>query len=231
MPLDSDEAYELKSFEAKMLFHEGKKHQAESLFSELIDSGYNDSGVHYLYGLMLTEKQDRSAAEAHLRKATEIDPEYPLYWFRLAETRFLLGEDPAQALERAFGLDPEDPWINNLRGQVLMKEKRYAEALPCFEKALAAQAGATSIYGNYAECLMRLDRGEEALQSLEVGIQRIAGSADEQSKDEPASLHNQRGNCLVELQRCAEAIGDYEKALDLVPGNRDYMQNLSLIHI
>lgn len=225
VPPDSDEAYELKSFEAKMLFHEGKKHQAESLFSELIDSGYNDSGVHYLYGLMLSEKQDRAAAEVHLRKATEIDSDYPLYWFRLAENRFLLGEDPSQALDRACDLDPEDPWINNLRGQVLMKEQRYGEALPFFEKALTAEAGATSIYGNYAECLMRLDRGEEALRSLEAGIQRVAGSAEEESKERLASLHNQRGNSLVKLQRCAEAIGDYEKALELVPGNRDYMQN------
>jgi tetratricopeptide (TPR) repeat protein len=225
LPPDSDEAYELKSFEAKMLFHEGKKHQAENIFSEVIDSGYSDSGVHYLYGLMLAEKQDRAAAEVHLRKATEIDPDYPLYWFRLAENRFLLGEDPWQALDRAYALDPEDPWINNLKGQVLMGASRHAEALPCFEKALASEAGATSIHGNFAECLMRLGRGEEALQVLEAGTQRIEASSDEQSKEELASLHNQRGNCLVRLQRCTEAVGDYEKALELVPGNRDYMQN------
>lgn len=220
VPPDSDQAYELKSFEGKMLYHEGKKHQAENLFSEVIDSGYSDSGVHYLYGLMLIEKQDRTAAEVHLSKAAEIDPDYPLYWFRLAENRFLLGEDPWQALDRAYALDDGDPWINNLRGQVLLGEKRYGEALPFFQKAMESASKEASIYRNYADCLMRLERGEEALQLLAAGIERAEGS-----EEELASLHNQRGNCLVELGRCAAAVEDYEKALELVPHSRDYMQN------
>jgi tetratricopeptide (TPR) repeat protein len=225
VPPDSDQAYELKSFEAKMLFHEGKKHQAEALFSEVIGSGYSDSGIYYLNGLLLIGKQDRTAAEVHLTKAAEIDPDYPLYWFRLAENRFLLGEDPWQALERAYALKPEDPWINNLRGQVLLREKRYAEALPCFQKALESASEAASIYRNYAECLMRMERGEEALQLLATGIEKAEGTTADGSKEELASLHNQRGNCLVELRRYAAAIEDYEKALELVPDSRDYMQN------
>ncbi len=225
LPPDSDQAYELKSFEAKMLYHEGKKHQAESLFSELIDSGYADSGIHYLHALVLIEKQDRAAAEVHLAKATEIDPEYSLYWFRLAENRFLLGEDPWQALEKASSLDAEDPWINNLRGQVLLGEKRYVEALPFFQKAMESESEVASIYRNYAECLMRLERGEEALQLLAAGIEQTEGSTVDGSEEELASLYNQRGNYLVELRRFAEAIEDYEKALELVPESRDYRQN------
>jgi tetratricopeptide (TPR) repeat protein len=225
LPPDSDEAYELKSFEAKMLYHEGKKHQAENLFSQVIESGYTDSGIHYLYALMLIERQDRAAAEVHLKKATEIDPDYAPYWFRLAENRYLLGGDPWPALDSAYSLAPEDPWINNLRGQVLLGQKRFAEALPCFQKALACESGVAGIYRNCAECLMRLERSYEALQLLTTGIQQIEGLTDDGSKEELASLHNQRGNCLVELGRCAEAIGDYEKALELVPNSRDYMQN------
>jgi tetratricopeptide (TPR) repeat protein len=220
LPPDSDEAYELKSLEAKMLYHEGKKHQAENIFSEVIDSGYSDSGVHYLYSLMLIEKQDRRTAEFHLSKATEIEPEYALYWFRLAENRFLLGNDPWSALDRAYELGPEDPWINNLRGQVLLGEKRYADALSCFQRALESENKAPSIYRNHAECLMRLQRGEEALRLLTTGIKTT-----DEAEEELASLYNQRGNCLVELKRCAEAIADYEKALELAPDNRVYMQN------
>lgn len=226
VPPDSDHAYELKSFEGKMLFHEGKKHQAEDVFTEVIASGYSDSGVHYLLALILIEKQDRIAAAKHLVKATENDPDYSLFWFRLAENRFLLGEDPGEALEKAYSLDAQDPWINNLRGQVFLKEECYSDALPCFEKALESAPEQADIYRNGAECLMRLGRGQEALQLLSTGIDRASGT-----EEELASLYNQRGNCLVELKRCGEAIRDYEKALELVPDSRDYMQNCAACSI
>jgi tetratricopeptide (TPR) repeat protein len=220
VPPDSDYACRLKSIEAKMLFHEGKKNQAEALFAEVIDSGYNDSGVHYLQALVLIEKGERGKADEHLLRAAEIDPDYPLYWFRLAENRFLLGQDPWEALEKAYGLDGEDPWINNLRGQVLLREGRCSEALACFQKAARRAPGAADIYRNHAECLMRLHCGEEALQILAAGLEKAEG-ADQ----ELASLYNQRANCLVELGRCGAAILDYERALELAPENRDYMQN------
>jgi tetratricopeptide (TPR) repeat protein len=220
VPPDSDHAYELKSFEGKMFFHEGKKNQAESVFSEVIASGYSDSGVHYLYALLLIDKNERKKAEHHLAKAVEIDPAYPLYWFRLAENRFLLGEDPSEALQKAYDLDAGDPWINNLRGQVLLIEKRFAEALQCFQKAKGSAPDQADIYRNYAECLIKLDRGEEALQLLSEGIATVGGTSEEM-----ASLYNQRGNCQVELKRYPSAVLDYEKALELVPERRDYMQN------
>jgi tetratricopeptide (TPR) repeat protein len=203
-----------------MLFHEGKKNQAEILFSEIIASGYSDSGAHYLYALLLIDKNERKKAEFHLAKAAEIDPAYPLYWFRLAESRFLLGEDPGDALEKAYALDAEDPWINNLRGQVLLKEERFAEALQCFQKAKESAPEQADIYRNYAECLTKLDRGEEALQLLSEGIETVGGTAEEM-----ASLYNQRGNCQVELKRYSSAVLDYDKALELAPERRDYMQN------
>ncbi|UCF98104.1 MAG: tetratricopeptide repeat protein [Spirochaetaceae bacterium] len=220
VPPDSDQAYELKSFEGKMLYNEGKKHQAENLFAEVIGSGYSDSGVHYLLALTMIEKQERAAAEIHLAKATEIDPDYPLYWFRLAENRFLLGEDPWEALDKAYTLDAKDTWINNLRGQVLLKEERYPEALPCFQRALESAPESADIYRNCAECLLRLNRGEEALQLLTAGIEKADGT-----KEQLASMYNQRGNCLVELDRFGLAVVDYEKALKLIPDSRDYMQN------
>jgi tetratricopeptide (TPR) repeat protein len=220
VPPDSDNAYELKSFEGKMLFHEGKKNQAESVFSEVIASGYSDSGVHYLYALLLIDKNERKKAELHLAKAAEIDPTYPLYWFRLAENRFLLGEDPGEALEKAYALDAEDPWINNLRGQVLLKEEHFVEALQCFHQAKESAPNQVDIYRNYAECLAKLDRGEEALSILSEGIETAGGTAEE-----IASLYNQRGNCQVELKSYSSAVLDYEKALELVPERRDYMQN------
>ncbi len=220
VPEKSERGFELKSLEAKMLFHEGKKRQAELFFKELIDSGYPDSGVHYLYALLLIEKGDRRQAEEHLNRAVEIEPAYPLYWFRLAENRFLLGEDPEKALEKACQLDPEDPWINNLYGQVLVGRGRLEQSLTYFEKAGAAVPDQADIYKNHAEVLVKLGRAAEAEQLLSKGLEQ-AGAVEQ----DRASLHNQRGNSRVELKNFAAAVLDYEEALKLVPENRDYMEN------
>ncbi len=216
----SEQALALKSYEAKMLFHEGKKRQAELILRELIDSGYPDSGVHFLYALLLIDQGKRKEADAQLARAVEIEPAFPLYWLRLAENRFLLGEDPTAALERAFELDPEGPWINNLRGQVLLKERSFEQSLSCFQKALEAAPEKADIYRNYAESLIRLGRAREALSLLSEGIERAEGTGPEKAR-----LYNQRGNCLVELKEFATALRDYEKALELVPDDRDYMEN------
>jgi tetratricopeptide (TPR) repeat protein len=210
------QAQELAAYEAKMLFHEEKKDEAERLLHSLVDAGYPDPAVHYLHGLILIGRGAREEAEARLARAAELEPSFPLYWFRLAENRHFLGRDPREALERAFALDPQDAWINNLKGQLLMEEGKPGEALEHFRTALAKAPAEPDLVVNTAAALLALDRAEEAVQTATAGF----AAAGEQ-----AALYTARGNARVRLRDFAAAEEDYEKALDLEPDNPDYLAN------
>jgi tetratricopeptide (TPR) repeat protein len=107
---------EVMSIHAKMLYHEGKISEARALFASLIESGYQDSTVYFLFSLVLIDEGSREQAYEYLKKATELEPDFALYWFRTAETEYLLGQDPGETLKKAYELDADDVWINNLYG-------------------------------------------------------------------------------------------------------------------
>ena len=210
------EARELAAYEAKMLFHQEKRDEAEGLLSSLVRAGYPDPSVHYLYGLILIGRGARGEAEAQLARATELEPSFPLYWFRLAENRKLLGRDPREALERAFALDPQDPWVNNLKGQLSMEEGKPGEALEHFRRALARAPGEADLAANAAAALVALGRAAEAVETATACL-TAAG--------ERAALYTARGNARVAMRDFAAAIQDYERALGLEPDNPDFLAN------
>lgn len=49
-------------------------------------------------------------------------------------------------------------------------EGRYAEALDCYEQAIAARPDNAILFANYAAILLRLDRVEEALKNADHAI-------------------------------------------------------------
>jgi tetratricopeptide (TPR) repeat protein len=214
--LKAPEGRELRALEAKMLFHQEKNHEAEVLLRELLDEGYADPSVHYLCALLLIGRGERREAEEHLSRATELEPSFALYWFRLAENRFLSGGDPTEPLARAQSLDPEDPWGNNLRGQVLLKEGRPEQALECFRRALERVPDGADLYRNAAAALLALGRPAEAVELAGQGLARAG---------EQAGLYTVRANSRAAQREFAAALGDYERALELDHENPDYLAN------
>ena len=214
--LGAPEGRELRALEAKMLFAQEKKGEAEAAFRGLIEEGCADPSVHYLYALLLIAGGRRREADQHLRRAVELEPGFALYWFRLAENRFLLGEDPTEALDRAQALDPQDPWSDNLRGQMLLKEGRPEGAVPCFQRALEKIPDSPELYLNAAAALIAAGRPSEAAELAGKGLSRIGRNA---------GLYTLRANSLAAEGKLAEALQDYERALELEPENPDYLAN------
>ncbi len=213
--IDAGQIRELEAIEGKMLFHEGRTSEAETRFRQLIDQDHQDSAVFFLYGLILLERGQRDLADPYLVKATELKDDFALFWFRLAENRFLLERDAQAALRKAYELDPEDPWINNLCGQVQMKAGSMKEAAGYFEKAVELAPAEADFYGNYSQSLLR-DDPERAEAVVTSGL-KTAG--------EQAGLYNQRGNICIVRGNIKAAWEDYEKALRLDPSNVEFMQN------
>lgn len=213
---------EVIALEGKMLFHEQKFAEAEKLFSELIHSGYEESSVFFLYGLILAAGNDQAAALKHLEQATQLESDYYLYWFHLAEKLFLSGGDSMGALKKALKLAPDDLWVNNLYGLVLLRNGSLSEAGSYLQKAYDQAPAETDILINFSEYLFRAEQREKAFSVIAQGL--------EAAGNDP-KLFNHRGNLLSRLKEYIKAAADYEMALKADPENHEYMENCAACSI
>ena len=207
---------ETRAMEAKMLFREGKTEEAFDLLRGLEESGTQDSAVHYLLGIILAGKGRREEALARLEQAAALEPGFPLYQFRLAETLHLLGRDPSEPLAKALSLAPEDPWSNNLAGQLRLEASDPRGALDFLRKAQEAAPDQEDIAVNLSEALSLCGEHEEALAVIE---------PSDDAPETSARAANQKGNILTRQGQYAEAVEAYEAAIRLDPGNPTYKEN------
>ena len=207
---------ETLALEAKMQYREGRKEEARATLAELEKAGSTDSAVHYLLGLSMAETGARAEALSRFVRAAELEPDYPLYHFRVAETLHLLGRDPRESLDRALSLAPADPWANNLEGQLRLEAGDPAAAVDFLRVARDAAPAEEVIGLNLSEALSRAGRREEALKAVD---------ALEEAAGESARSANQRGNILARAKDFAAAVPMYEKAIRQDADNPVYKEN------
>lgn len=94
-------------------------------------------------------------------------------------------------------------------GLKLAEEKKYAEAIEEFKKALEKDPEQPNIIGNMADCYSKMDKNEEALALYQ---KAIAISPNE------AALHTNMGVVLSKMGKSAESQEAFKKAASLNPG-------------
>lgn len=137
------------------------------------------------------------------------------------------------------------------RGRSLAQRENYAEALECFEHALAKRAADPRILNDLAEVLLALDRLDDAETTLGEALRlnpdlarthnnlghlmNYRGRFEEAEasvrsalclQPEHAPLHHHLGNILYNLGRVAEAEASYRTALRIQPEHRGSHVNL-----
>ena len=207
---------EIRAMEAKMLYREGKTDEAFEILRGLEGTGTDDSAVHYLLGIILAARGRRDDALPRLERAASLEPDFPLYQFRLAETMHLLGRDPSEPLQRALSLAPADPWSNNLAGQLRLEASDPAGALEFLSRAQEAAPEEEDIAVNLSEALSLCGRHAEALEVIE---------ASDGAPETSARAANQQGNVLTRQREYAQAVRAYETAIRLDPENPTYKEN------
>jgi tetratricopeptide (TPR) repeat protein len=212
----SPENPEVLAMEAKTLYREGKIDEAFGILMALEEKGTEDSAVHYLLGIILSSRGRREEALPRLARAAELEPAFPLYQFRLAETLHALGRDPGPLLDNALVLAPDDPWTNNLAGKIRIEAGDPGGAVLFLRKARAAAPAEQDICLNLSEALSLSGRHEEALQVIDSLSTAAEGSA---------SAANQRGNILARQGESERAVHEYESAIRLDPKNIVYKEN------
>ena len=98
---------------------------------------------------------------------------------------------------------PNFPAAFNNRGSVLMELRRFADALSCFDRALALRPGDAEMINNRGNALQGLARYDEALAAYD---QALALEPDY------VQALNNRGSALQQLKRYEEALAAFEKA-------------------
>ncbi|MDR1908696.1 MAG: tetratricopeptide repeat protein [Spirochaetaceae bacterium] len=175
-----------------------------------------DPAAVFLEALLLIREGRRAEALPLLEEAAALEPDYALFRFRLAETRYLLGGDPRleEDLEAALALDPENGWILNLAAQVSLDRGDLSGAASFLERAVALLGEVPEIRANRALLLSRRGETEAALAVLAEG-----------GAEDGGFLENCAGNILMEAGRFEEADIHYRSALAAAPDRAEYLCN------
>jgi tetratricopeptide (TPR) repeat protein len=206
-----------------------------------------DPALCFLKALLLIRKSKRREALPLLEEAARLAPDYGLFHFRLAETRYLLDNKPGDPrlradLEQALALlenargnagsglagdrreaggpnEAEETWgwANNLAAQLSLAEGDTEAAAGYLGKAAEALGERPPVLVNRA--LYQYLRGslEEALAILDTG----------QELDIGGSLANCTGNLLVRAGQFERALTWYQRALVIAPNNQEFLTNCS----
>ncbi|GHU16331.1 hypothetical protein FACS1894163_05500 [Spirochaetia bacterium] len=201
---------------------------AETLRKAINPAPDPDPAIIFLRALILIRKGKRSEALPLLEEAVSRAPDYGLFHFRLAETRYLINsnaDDPETLshLEAALSLISDDNsntdtnagWIYNFAAEIALNRGDLEAAEKHLEKAALYLGEVQAVKVN--KSLYHYLRGslEKALRILEA----------DKIDDEGGSLANYAGNLLVRAGQFEKADEYYVKALAIAPGNVEYLSN------
>jgi tetratricopeptide (TPR) repeat protein len=161
------------------------------------------------------------AAEAKqiCRRILSIQPGHSqtLHLLGLIEHQQGRSEDAIKHIRNAIERDDRDPAFHHNLGNILRARERYAEAMTCYERALALAPASVDTLYNLANICQDLGLRERAIACFERAL-RIRPDAVE--------LHNNLGTALQDLGRLDEAIACYRNALRLRPDAVEVLDNL-----
>lgn len=106
-----------------------------------------------------------------------------------------------------------------IRGNNLMKDERFQDALDCYTKAIKLDGNNPVYYCNRAAAHSRLNNHQATIEDCQAAL-----------KIEPSysKAYGRLGLAYTSLKMYNEARTSYQKALELEPGNQTYLNNLQL---
>jgi predicted Zn-dependent protease len=205
---------ESKIIKGKIYFQEGRLNEAFQIFENLKNNRIQDSSVDFLYGIILRERGEEEKALALFESSANSEENFYPYWFKFAESLYLMGLPAEDKALKAMTLEPENPWIHNLYGLILLSEDRNEESKTSFARALELEGNSVDILINYSNAVAVIDGIEAALTLFS------------EESDNP-SVQNQLGNLLYSNADYEKAAVSYGKAVNGDGSSRTYKENLA----
>ena len=127
----------------------------------------------YLKGRAALRRRDAEAVSL-LEEATVADPDFAPAWAALAIAYQSVVEDDQLAMQtaqKALALDKDNVDALNAMGAALRRTRRWLEAEPYFDRALAIDPNSAELLEDYAEFLSFVGRNDEALEITRRGME------------------------------------------------------------
>jgi TolB-like protein len=215
--------------------------RAVMLFERAVDLDAGYARAHLELGVAYATKADylargelRAHAVASLRRALELQPDSVRAWRELGSVLMALGQerDGFEALRRALVIEPADAGaLAGMARALFIGRARFDEAIPWFERALAANpnGGWYALQLSHCAALLRDFVRGEAAASRAIELQQAALSGQEGVLIVGASI---RLGHLHALQgRNAEAIAAYMRELDFLNGIDHALRNRVIVEL
>ena len=183
--------------------------EALRLHERALALGLDAADAHYNHGNTLQSLGRLDDAVAAYRQALARQPLHRLALYDLARLRWRLGEpDFDRDLLDAATAHPQSPLAPGLRGHLLLRAGRHADAAASFEQALQIDAKAAGFHDGLARALARLGRLDD---SLVCHVQAVAlAPAD-------ATLRTSHATTLLMARHANAAAVQAQAACELAP--------------
>jgi tetratricopeptide (TPR) repeat protein len=195
--------------QAVALHRKNQHADAENLYRQILVESPDNFPAHYMFALLLYQRQRAREALAAVEAALRLNPGDPAALVLHAVLLQGAGrdEEAIAQYDRAVALKPGhvDAWYN--RGITLSKMGRLQEAITSFDKVIALRPSADA-WNNRAVALQGLNQLDAALQSVTSALALDSKMA--------RTFHNM-GSIYSGMNRREDALAAFDKALALQP--------------
>lgn len=210
-----------RAFALGLTHHQaGRLKDAEELYREALDLVPTHADSLHLYGVLRAQSGDFTLAADLVERALAVQPENADVWCNLGAIYRRAGDlgRATQMLTHAIQLDPNLADAHNNLGNVLHTQRRWQDALACYQKALQLAPTVDSLC-NASIVLLHLGQISNA--------ETLTRRAEQAEPDNPL-VQACMGSVLSAVGRLPEAVTAYRKSLGLDPSNVDARYNLGV---
>lgn len=209
-PARPDENPQRLHADAVRLLSDNRLSEAEAPLSRAIQLNPSNPMWHEHLGVLYARQRRFNEAAATFHVALALDPVPAGRWHLLALTYTDLNEHPAAetALREAVTREPNSADLQTATGLALVRQEKFAEAIPFFQKAGELDPTSLAACSNLAAAFGKLKRWEECEAAARKAIALDANHAPAWSN---------LGNCLRDRGRLVEAGEALARALKLDP--------------
>lgn len=201
------------------LYETGDMEKAVQHYRRALAIDADCAEAHAGLGLSLARISEIEQSCIHLERAWQLSPDCGLLANWLADAYFDQGnfDRAIELYGEALRLDPSDNNAQNDMADAFRLKGDFSTAVKMYDRALAIDPGDTNARLEKAQCLIQLQKPEEAMHVLKSLIESFPTSRDR------ATAMVVYGTLLQKAGKTAEAGRWFENALEFFPFNRQVL--------